>query len=150
MCGAKGCWSSKHSELERQQSKERFLAKLNKKANQFLAEADIIQDLEANKLESKMEALIIESSSVQQDDDTSEVERTEQWVTSFGATSDNVAYATLTEIQNTATAHAITRNYNNENQFTYISENRYSTDKFYDIMIDTGASNARLQDTGNI
>lgn len=45
VCGAKRYRSSKNSEFERQQSKERFSSKLNKKASQFLAAAaDTIDD----------------------------------------------------------------------------------------------------------
>lgn len=91
-------------------------------------------------MESKIKALIIETSSLQQHEENSDDETVEQWVTSFGAISDEVAYAILTEIQNKATAHAITKDYDDANPFTFISENRYITDKFYGIVIDTGAS----------
>lgn len=143
VCGAKGCWSSRHSESERQRSRENFLEKLKNRANQYFAEADVDQDPDLSDIEKRMDSLIMETTDIIQENEKEEPESTEQWITSFGAITDSFAYSILTELQDTSTAHIITKENNTTtevNPFTYVAETRYNTENFHGIMIDTGAS----------
>ncbi|KAI0994517.1 hypothetical protein K3495_g13665 [Podosphaera aphanis] len=100
VCGAKGCWSNKHSESERHQSKKKFLARMNKKVDQFFGDGDTEQEptYDLNDLEHEMETLALEAP-FDITDETSDL-RADHFMTSFGSVPAETALTMIADLQN--------------------------------------------------
>jgi len=83
VCNKEGCWSSKHTQEERDKSRKRFESRLNQYITEYEGEED--QDING-----AMEALIIDYNS----DDFSQGKQTksESFLTSFGSMTNEQAY----------------------------------------------------------
>lgn len=146
----KKCWSSKYARKKREdlknKFKERFFWEFDKQTSQYIAEykkVDYERDNNTKSIDDTAEALMIDirfSSFFLLNQDNV---NTDTFITSF-----EIIYLIKTITTNLTYyffEHAITRNNPNFNChksdfFTYITSKRYILDKFYKIIIDTGAS----------
>src|SRR6266516_285391 len=151
VCNKEGCWSSKHSREERDESrkkfKERFSRRFDRQASQYIAEyegTDHDDDLDSESVDEAMEALMID---VESSPASPVQEQAELFLTSFGTIQHEGAINTVTNLADRSFAHALTgtnpttASRNDESDpFAYSTTGRYTSDKFYRVMIDTGAS----------
>ena len=154
VCHKEGCWSSKHTKEERDESRNRFKDRLgqrfDKKAAQYIANFEGMESGSDNDLDDgdldEMEALIIDVPSPPSAtliDENSEafftslglVEKAEEMATTLADRSFSHSLFTIGKVSPNATCNTI-----DSDPFAYIATDRYSSDKFYGIMIDTGAS----------
>ena len=141
MCGKEGCWSTRHTQEERERSKKRF----DKRINQFILEYEGEEAEES--LDESMEALIIDF-----DLDDQEQETSETFLTTFGPFTDSEAFNITTVLADRSFIHSIAPEDqyastpvtdvtdHEQDPFAYITTERYTPKEFYGIMIDTGAS----------
>ena len=161
VCHKEGCWSTKHTKSEREEAKDlyrnqfrdRMDKRFERRANQYISEyegadsgsADGLED-DSEDLDNEMEALMIdipESSKVLNPRTDSET-----FITSFGAMEH--AKIIVSNLTNRSFDHSLTGTgpttldntvtSANLDPFTYVITERYTSDEFYGIMIDTGAS----------
>ena len=150
VCNKEGCWSSKHTREEREDSKnkfkERFSRGFDRRANQYIAEhegVDYERDDDSESIDDAAEALMIDIGSSSPSPLDQENLNTDIFITSFGTI--HSAQTISTELANRSFDHAITGSnpglqHHESDPFTYITSERYNSDEFYGIMIDTGAS----------
>lgn len=148
VCQKGGCWSSRHTQEEREEAKRRYKDQMAKRfdnrSDQYIAdieghESEHDDDTDKdNDLEESMEALILDT-----EPQSPMPESSTTFFTSFNAE------AMTTSLANQSLDHAITgttpKSCTNDDVdiFTYISttcSERYSSRQFYGVMIDTGAS----------
>ena len=149
VCHKEGCWSSKHSREERDESRKKFKDRLNRRfdrhAKQYITEyegTDYDDEPGSESTDDAMEALIIDTELPP----SPTQEQTELFLTSFGMIQHEGAINTVTDLADRSFTHAITgtnptAHHNNDSDpFAYVATSRYTSDEFYGIMIDTGAS----------
>ncbi|SLM34773.1 integrase and r domain-containing protein [Lasallia pustulata] len=151
VCNEPGCWSTKHSKEECEESKkkfkerfsQRFAQRFDRHANHYIADYEGSPNSETeDDLDDAMEALII---NIESPPTTPVQEKAEGFFCSSGAIYQ--AEAKTSDLANRSLDHAITGtspvtgNDNSEsNPFAYTTSNRYTSKEFYGVMIDTGAS----------
>ena len=151
VCNEPGCWSTKHSKEECEESKkkfkerfsQRFAQRFDRHANQYIADYEGSPNSETeDDLDDAMEALIID---IESPPTTPVQDKAEGFFCSSGAIYQ--AEAITSDLANRSLDHAITGtspvagNDNLEsNPFAYTTSNRYTSKEFYGVMIDTGAS----------
>jgi hypothetical protein len=146
-----GCWSSNHSKEEREESRKRFRAKFNRRfdtyARQYIADYEGVDDEATDDFDSideAIEALIVTDTDAKQTDS----ELVKHFVTSFGVLESQRAFDITTNLANQSLTHALTRADTasdptttlDSDPFAYTTTSRYTANRFYGIMIDTGAS----------
>lgn len=160
MCFKKGCWSSKHTKKEHNKSrnwfKGRFGQQFDRKATQYIANFEGTEISPDNNLDNEsldeMKALLIDipspSSTVLHN------ENSEAFFTSFSLVEkvekmafnliDRLFSHSLITIGNVLPNHINFANIACDtidiNFFAYIAIDQYLSDKFYEIIIDTGIS----------
>ena len=147
VCNREGCWSSKHSQDERDESRKRFREKLNRRfdrnARQYIAEYEgTDNELDSESIDDMIEALVIDVHSLPGSPTQAQ---TESFLTSFGTIQYKGAIDTTTNLADRSFTHAITSinpttTHSDVDPFAYITSNRYTSNEFYGVMIDTGAS----------
>ncbi|RKF64812.1 hypothetical protein OnM2_016072 [Erysiphe neolycopersici] len=161
VCHKEGCWSNRHTEEERNHAinkfKQRFrqtLSKnINKSINQYILEFEDNQqeifcqdELEYNSsddtnLQNGLE-VIINCAEISDDESGQRMssDKTNIFFTSYGQIN---GHEIISKLNDQYVYHLITKsnvNFLKTNPFTYNTNKRHTTDKFYGIMIDTGAS----------
>ena len=146
ICHKEGCWSTKHPQEERSRSiesfRQRFRPGIDRHIRQYIAdyegeEADpCIEDNEGcdDGSQDDIEAMIMDIEL----DDGDNNDAAEHFMTSYGNVN---GYNMLAQLNNQSIRHAITRSAINDDASAFTIGQRYTSDKFYGIMIDTGASN---------
>ena len=141
MCGKEGCWSTRHTQEERDKSRKR----LDNWINQFILEYEGEEAEEPP--DELIEALIIDFDSEAQEQETSET-----FLTTFGPFTDSQAFNITTVLADRSFIHSIAPENHSANTpvtdvtdreqdpFAYITTERYTPKEFYGVMIDTGAS----------
>jgi hypothetical protein len=166
VCQKEGCWSTKHSKDEReivkQKFKNRFSNQVNKRIDQYISEyegtnpsSSYSEDDSDTDLTDEMEALIVNLPALPPiPDNPSNVET---FITSFGPVENANAEIMTTNLANRSLSHFLTNNLHTSmkmthppdpvhtcmkhtDPFTYITTDRYTSEVFYGIMIDSGAS----------
>ena len=142
ICNKEGCWSTKHTAEERERSKKKFQQRFSRRVDQYIAEYEGKEESDQEEeLEEEMEALILSARSPSPDSGSRE--SSEAFLTSFGNVNGYDIAATLAD---QSVHHAITGSdyalNGDTDPFIYAkaTEGRYTSKKFYGIMIDTGAS----------
>jgi hypothetical protein len=149
VCDKEGCWSSNHSKEEREESRRKFKARFNQRfdkyAKQYIADyegADDEDDLDS--IDEAIEALIVTDIL---SNDQANLEPVEHFITSFGALQPQRAFDITTNLANRSLMHALIQKGkdtiyadSDSDPFIYTTTSRYTSDTFYSIMIDTGAS----------
>jgi hypothetical protein len=124
VCKKENCWSTKHTEEEREESKKRFRKNLDQRFGQYITE--------------------YEGEEEQYDDD--EIELINAFFIGHDGDSEAEQFFTTTvnSLSNQAFQHVLTRSIptsdSSPDPFAYATSSRYTSDKFYGIMVDTGAS----------
>ena len=141
VCGKEGCWSTRHTQEERDKSRKR----LDSRINQYILEYEGEETEEP--LDESIEALIIDFDSGAQEQETSET-----FLTTFGPFTDSQAFNITTVLADRSFTHSIApENYfistpvtdvtdYKQDLFTYITTECYTPKEFYGVMIDIGAS----------
>ena len=149
VCHKEGYWSSKHSKEERDESKkkfkDRFSRRFNRHARQYIAKyegTDHDDELNSESIDDAMEALIID---IESPLPSPTQEQTELFLTSFGTIQHEGAINTMTDLADRSFTHAITgtnpiAHHNDSDPFAYVATSQYTSNEFYGVMIDTGAS----------
>jgi hypothetical protein len=151
VCEKEGCWSSNHSKEEREEShrkfKARFTQRFDKYTRQYIADYEGTDDTDdLDLIDEDIEALIVTDDYNQED-----LEPAEHFTTSFGVLEPERAFDITTTLANQSLAHALictdtaasdttTSADTDSDPFIYTVTSRYTSDVFYGIMIDTGAS----------
>jgi hypothetical protein len=143
VCDKEGCWSTRHTQEEREKSKKKFDNQINQYILDYEGDDD---DEEGFDRGMEMEALIIDFDS----DDQEQGPNSEAFLTTFGAFTDDQAFDTTTVLADRSFAHAIAPAttpvvpvtiHTDQDPFAYIATpERYTSKEFFGIMIDTGAS----------
>ena len=142
VCGEEGCWSTNHSKEERVARKKKLQRRFNKRVDQYLLESDDddgdAPNSDDSDIEKEVEGLFVSPNSPQPDDS----EEGEIFLTSSGTINGVEAVKIL---QSHATYHSLTKSDkttdSHENDSSAFSTtSRYTSEIFYGIMIDTGAS----------
>ena len=141
MCGKEGCWSTRHTQEERDKSRKR----LDSRINQFILEYEGEEAEEPP--DESIEALIIDF-----DSDAQEQETSETFLTTFRPFTDSQAFNITTILANRSFIHSIAPENHSastpvtdvtdheQDPFAYITTERYTPKEFYSIIIDTSAS----------
>jgi hypothetical protein len=122
VCKKEGCWSTKHTKEEREESKKRF----DQRFQQYITEHEGEEEKE--------------------DTSDNDLEPTEAFYAGYDDNYDAEHFLTTTtnSLTDQSFQHALTKSTPNDDNpqdpFTYAVGSRYTSDKFYGIMIDTGAS----------
>lgn len=152
VCKQPGCWSTKHTQEERDQSKKRFQDRLN----QFITDYEGCESEDIS--DEAIETLIVDYDSEDLYGDQPDCQET--FITTFGPVTDDQAFQTATLLADRALAYGISpvnspllsiqpitdqrtlpqRHFQENDPFTYLATERYTSKEFYGIMIDTGAS----------
>ncbi len=161
-------WLSKHTKKKRDESKnrfkERFCQRFNRKAAQYIADFEGMEFSLDNDLDdkgwNKMEASVIgvpsPPSTISNDENSkafftllSLVEKAGEMATNL--TNRSFSYSLITigkvSLNHISLANA-TNNMSDINLFAYIATNQYSSDNFYEIIIDTGIFKYFITDYG--
>ena len=152
ICKGENCWSTRHTQEEWDEAREKYTASLNKKLNrqfdQYLADDAEREDDRSDDIPDEFmddfEALIVE---VEGTMDTATNEPT-IFVTETGDSIEEKNAANMvTELLNKATSHALLKDDNDEANIksdntsnSFITSDRYGPEQFYGIMVDTGAA----------
>jgi hypothetical protein len=160
VCNKEGCWSSNHSKEEREESRKKFKAKFNQRFNQYARQyiadyegTDNEDEDDLSSIDEAIEALIVTDTLPNEDNS----EPVEHFITSFGALEPQRAFDITTNLANQSLTHALTGTDTTSNStvtdstatdstatdsdpFIYTTTSRYTSDVFYGVMIDTGAS----------
>ena len=149
VCLKEECWSFNHIREERMTFKKKFKKRFERRFDKTTAQ--YIVDFEevnySNEKENdddeidQIKVMIIDVDDISSDSLTSDY--SEALISSFDSI-QNVKMM-MTDLNNRAFEHFLiheisTTNMKNSNPFVYIATERYSTAKFYEIMIDTSAS----------
>jgi hypothetical protein len=155
VCNKEGCWSSNHSKEEREESRKKFKAKFNQRFNQYARQyiadyegTDNEDEDDLSSIDEAIEALIVTDTLPNEDNS----EPVEHFITSFGALEPQRAFDITTNLANQSLTHALTgadttsdstatdSTATDSDPFIYTTTSRYTSDVFYGVMIDTGAS----------
>ena len=150
VCDKEGCWSSKHTKDEREESKKRYKERIrehfsrhfDKQSAHYIADYERTESDSDNDLDNKIEALMIDVSSLTLPDPQTQSIKT--FITSFGPLEH--AKAITTDLENRSFKHTLGTNFDNpttdldSDSFAYIATDRYTPKEFYGIMVDSGAS----------
>ena len=156
VCGKEGCVSYNHTEKERKESKNRLKKKFDQRFDKGFRQYPIdcegeveVEDLETDDLSDEFEALMV---SINDNIDLEPPrEQPEHYLISFGTIAFEHALQASTCLANRAFEYSLTRQNplaqesQNQDPFTYATRtttagSRYTSETFYGIMIDTGAS----------
>lgn len=148
VCKQEGCWSTKHTKEEQEDSKQRFRASLeprfsrtfDRNPRQYMAEFEGEEPGDAEEsLTGVVEALIAADT-----DDFEYIEPAEAFLTSFGPIGATDASNITSSLAERSFVHALTADSNpslaESDPFAYLTTDRYTQDAFYGVMIDSGAS----------
>lgn len=143
VCKRQGCWSTRHSDAEKEKARDVFKEKFGKVAEprygQFLTE---YEGNEPINISDDIEAMIVSMDDVDITDD-------ECFITDTGKIGAAEAFAMITKLYDRSASHALIKEiddieYKNsqssENGTLFLMENRYGPDEFHGIIIDTGAA----------
>jgi hypothetical protein len=145
ICRKEGCWSTRHTQEER----DKYRKRLDNRITQFLLDHEG-EDGGDESLDESIEALIIDF-----DSDIQEQETSETFLTTFGPFTDDQAFNITTVLADRSFAHSIAPENSSasspvgpvtdvtnreQDPFAYITTERYTSKEFYGVMIDTGAS----------
>ena len=134
VCKKEGCWSTKHTEEEREESRKRFRNQLQRNLDQ------------------RVRQYITEYEGEEEDNDANndEVEVDDHDINAFimdyecgDEEAEQFLTTTVNALSDQSLHHALTKSVpydNTQDPFAYTSGSRYTSDKFYGIMVDTGAS----------
>ena len=126
VCGRTGCWSTKHTKEERQESRnkfaKRFTGPINKRYDSYLQE----YEGEENDITEDLEALTL--------DMEENLEEAENFITTTTTFTPNQAISLYSELSSQATYHTLTKS------SSFLTTTRYNSTQFQGIMLDTGAS----------
>ena len=150
VCDKEGCWSTKHTKDERDEAKRRFKERLGrgfeKGVAHYIVDYEGVEADSKDSLDDEMEALMFDVPSLTLPQ--AGIENTKAFITSFGAMDH--AEIMISNLANRSFEHSLTGTgpvtYNDSiikadsDPFIYVATERYTSDKFYGIMIDTGAS----------
>ncbi len=170
MCLKKKCWSSKHTKEERDESKNRFKERFgqqsDRKAAQYIANFEGVEFSPDNDLDDEgldeMEALVtnvLSPPSIVPNNKNSKafftslglVEKAEEMATNLADRSFSHSFITIGNVSpNHISLANAACDMSDTNLFAYIATDQYSFDKFYRIMIDTGASKHSSADYGQL
>ncbi|RKF73593.1 hypothetical protein GcM1_243068 [Golovinomyces cichoracearum] len=153
VCRKERCWSTRHTEQERQQARKQFqTAYLSRKNNQ--QSGTYLSDIE---FEEKLEAFVVECEGQDPNNLDTELElidhfdhfslednESETFLTTCGKMTESDAFKTAHQLSQQSTKHAITRTVTQfkleaDNRISTL-ESRYDLSKIYGIIIDTGAA----------
>ena len=161
ICKKEGCWSTNHSAKEQEDSKARFRARNQNKLNaraphlarnfdntfrQYLATYKGNNDSEDEALEETCQALTIDTNDLSFAlDSDSEFEKVETQEITHVHLTHSISRELVANLANRAIVHTLTAIPTANTTmpigaFTASNFSRYSSDQFYGIMIDTGAS----------
>lgn len=158
VCKKEGCWSTRHTQEERDESKRRFQQQLDrsrpqagqrfrKHTQQYITEYEGTEEEDGwGEMSELVNALILDAEDTE--DQPSEVkglttEEVEGLITSF---SETEATETFVSLADRSFVHSLTCTIPNEIDqsdpfaYTTTTTGRYNSDRFYGVMIDTGAS----------
>jgi hypothetical protein len=149
VCNKEGCWSTKHTQEEREESRKRFKDKFTQRfdrhARQYITEYEgIASDSDADNHDSLDEAidnLIIEFESSEPAEDQAKL-----FLTSFGEMQRQEAIEATTALADRSFTHALARTTpttadDKSDPFAYSNTpSCYTSDRFYSVIIDTKAS----------
>lgn len=147
ICKKKDCWSTRHTQEERDEARARYKAtfdkKINQRVDQYLAEDgdregdDTDTHDELTDLADEFEALVVEV------EGTSTTEESDVFITEAGYPIEQVkATEIVRKLSDKATTHALLKNndsYDEANNECFATD-RYGPNEFHGIMIDTGAA----------
>ncbi|RKF65906.1 hypothetical protein OnM2_001033, partial [Erysiphe neolycopersici] len=152
ICKQVGCWSSKHSDQEREIFKRNLLGKVSNRINQFIIDDNDDNDfmMENNNEIDELSDKELETFISTTETANSEMyKNNENFFTSFGQVN---GIELITTLCNNTTFHNITKDSlkPSNDPFTYVvndssinaygQSGRYNKNQFYGILIDTGAS----------
>jgi hypothetical protein len=163
VCNKDGCWSTNHTKEEQESSKKNFTKSFDRQMRQYINEYEGTEDprddtgSDTDSTRDPAEAMIFDFSAIDlaqghQDKELAQPTQSTQFFTSVGPIEHTDAFNTVTELANRSFAHSITANDPTTNRgqcdtradpFVYkvsTNSNRYTSDRFYGVMIDTGAS----------
>ena len=164
VCGQEGCWSTKHTKQERDESTRDIRNRYKKIERQYIIDHEGTEDCETENCDPDCESVTGAIETLILDTDTPEIpneDEAEHFFTSLGPLPKNEATNITKDLANRSFTHAITGTIpiieptpNNSDPatgfttpeapdadpFSYITSDRYTADTFYGIMIDTGAS----------
>ena len=150
VCDKEGCWSSKHTKDEQEESKQRYKERFkersgryfDKRATHYITDYEGVEEDSENDMEEEMEALMIDVPSPTLPSIGAE---SENFMTSCGSIEH--AEVMTTDLTDRSFCHSLGINFDNTaidmdlDPFAYIvTEDRYTSKEFYGIMIDCGAS----------
>ena len=151
VCGKAGCLSTKHPESERKRVFGRVQDKFKSKFRQYTSE--ILGDMEAQGMEEeealddddRAEIMVMEALDLE-DSETEPLPET--YTSTFLTIPQDEAIQLVENLADNTTRHILLRdsspspnNYASSDPFAYlVRPQRYTKDKFYGVMVDTGAS----------
>ena len=153
VCHKKGCWSSNHTDKEKDEInikfKNDFIKRYDRKPNQYIIDFEGIpeekkEDDDFNNPNVEMKAFVLNAIS---EFSFSKIENSETFFTSFGALQN--AEMMIINLNQRVFKHGLEiisiefltfHESEASNPFAYVVSDRYTSDEFYEIMIDTNAS----------
>lgn len=132
VCKKEGCWSTRHTDEEREASKAKFKDNFERRTRQYITK--------------------YEGEEGDEQDDDSDDDRINQFIMDYECGDDDDAESfmttTVNQLNNLSFQHALTRTVTSQAEvdpFMYTATTRprsprYHSDRFYGIMVDTGAS----------
>lgn len=151
VCKRFGCWSRNHTKTEQEDARRRFKESISRysdvRVDQLIAgfEEELIEnEFTEPEIECDLEDLSLNASTFTEPSDKA-VQNNSVFLTSFGILPDSKNMTT--DLANRSFEHAITahdptksENDTDTYSFSYITSGRYTSNRFYGIVIDTGAS----------
>ncbi len=127
VCGKTGCWSSKHTNKERQESRNKF-------AKRFSGSIDKRYDSYVQEYEGPKDETTEDFEALTLDIEDSELEEAENFVTAISTVTSNEAQARYLELSGQSTYHVLTK------CSSFLATSRYTSEQFHGLMLDTGAA----------
>ncbi|KHJ31984.1 hypothetical protein EV44_g3858 [Erysiphe necator] len=140
ICQKSGCWSSRHSAIERYNKNFKRVAE--RRYDQFLVEFEGKSDYDDDNNDTEIETLITDINKF-------EISDSEAFITEVGTINLTEASKLITKLSDRSAVHALLRknDYIEEHRImtpklksSFIVSDRYGPSKFHGIMIDTGAA----------
>ncbi|KAI0996972.1 hypothetical protein K3495_g11211 [Podosphaera aphanis] len=140
-----GCWSSRHTTNERARARAKFHDKFRKRADsrfdQYIAEFEGQEEDVGSISEAEIEAIT-------KDTENFEITDSGMFMTEARPLDKNSATQLILQLFNRSASHAILGNIDDIEEITmipssaasFLLKSRYGPEKFYGVMIDTGAS----------
>ena len=160
VCNKKVCWSSKHTRKKREtlknKFKEQFFQGFDKQISQYIAEHEEVDhesDDNTDSIDDAAEAFMIDFKFLSPSPLDKENSNTDTFITSF-ETIHSVKIITI-NFANCFFEHILTTSnqdseYHKSDPFIYITSERYTSDEFYEIMIETKTSKQSTCKTVNL